>query len=180
EELDAVVADPASDLETECPGVESDPSFQIVDIDAHAHAGHGRTFSTIGDRIFLEGEPPEEYRVGAMANLSIWSFPTRVVFGPGAARETGNEATRLGAAKALIVTDKGLVAPVEEALRKAGVDVTIFSDVDPNPVEKNVVDGVRAYRQSGAALIVAVGGGSPLDVGKIIRLKARPGVTDRH
>src|SRR5262245_58937406 len=119
-----------------------------------------------------------------MANVSIWSFPTRVVFGAGAVRETGNEAKRLGAAKALIVTDKGvvatgLVAPVEEALRKVGVDVTIFADVDPNPVEKNVVDGVRAYRQSGAELIVAVGGGSPLDVGKIIRLKARPGVHER-
>jgi alcohol dehydrogenase class IV len=119
-----------------------------------------------------------------MANLSIWSFPTRVVFGAGAARETGNEAKRLGAAKALIVTDKGvvatgLVAPVEEALRKAGLDVAIFSDVDPNPVEKNVTEGVLAYRQSGAELIVAVGGGSPLDVGKIIRLKARPGVHER-
>jgi 4-hydroxybutyrate dehydrogenase len=120
-----------------------------------------------------------------MASLSIWSFPTRVVFGAGAARETGNEAKRLGAAKALVVTDAGvvatgLVAPIEEALRKAGVEVTIFSGVDPNPVEKNVADGVLAYRQSGAELIVAVGGGSPLDVGKIIRLKARPGVHERR
>jgi alcohol dehydrogenase class IV len=119
-----------------------------------------------------------------MANLAIWSYPTRVVFGAGAARETGNEAKRLGAAKALIVTDKGvvasgLVALVEEALVKAGVDVTIFAGVDPNPVEKNVDEGVKAYRQSGAELIVAVGGGSPLDVGKIIRLKARPGVHER-
>src|SRR5689334_6944072 len=113
-----------------------------------------------------------------MANLAIWSYPTRVVFGAGAARETGNEAKRLGAAKALIVTDKGvvasgLIAPVQEALEKAGIDVAIFAGVDPNPVEKNVEEGVSAYRQSGAELIVAVGGGSPLDVGKIIRLKAK-------
>jgi alcohol dehydrogenase class IV len=119
-----------------------------------------------------------------MANLAIWSFPTRVVFGAGAAHETGNEAKRLGAAKALVVTDKGvvatgLVAPVEKALRDAGVDVEIFSAVDPNPIEKNVVEGVLAFRKSGAELIVAVGGGSPLDVGKIIRLKARPGVHER-
>src|SRR5262245_32861285 len=119
-----------------------------------------------------------------MANLAIWSFPTRVVFGAGAARETGNEAKRVGAAKAPIVTDKGvvatgLVAPVEKALREAGVDVEIFDGVDPNPIEKNVADGVLAYRRSGAELIVAVGGGSPLDVGKIIRMKARPGVHER-
>src|SRR5258706_14205294 len=99
-----------------------------------------------------------------MANLVIWSYPTRVVFGVGATHEAGNEAKRLGAGKALIVTDKGvvatgLVAPVEEALRKAGVEVTIFSAVDPNPVEKNVVEGVLASRQSGAELIGAVGGG---------------------
>src|SRR5439155_755095 len=42
-----------------------------------------------------------------MEKLSIWSFPTRVVFGPGAARETGAEARRLGVKKALVVTDKG-------------------------------------------------------------------------
>jgi alcohol dehydrogenase class IV len=55
----------------------------------------------------------------------------------------------------------------------------VFSGVEPNPVEKNVHDGVRAYREARADLIVAVGGGSPLDVGKIIRLKARPGVHER-
>src|SRR5882672_7143233 len=113
-----------------------------------------------------------------MANLAIWSFPTRVLFGAGAAKETGNEAKRLGVSRALLVTDKGVVAagllaPIEEALRKAGLDLATFAGVDPNPIEKNVDDGVFAYRESGADLIVAVGGGSPLDVGKLIRLKAR-------
>ena len=119
-----------------------------------------------------------------MANLAIWSFPTRVVFGAGAARETGREAKRLGVSKALLVTDKGVVAaglltPIEKALREAEIDVATFAGVDPNPIEKNVDDGVFAYRESGAEMIVAVGGGSPLDVGKIIRLKARPGVHER-
>jgi 4-hydroxybutyrate dehydrogenase len=119
-----------------------------------------------------------------MAKVAIWSFPTRVLFGAGAAGETGNEAKRLGVTKALLVTDKGVVAtgllaPVAEAFRKAGILVATFDGVDPNPVEKNVDDGVLAYRESGAELIVAVGGGSPLDVGKIIRLRARPGVHER-
>src|SRR3954447_6803647 len=116
-----------------------------------------------------------------MAKLAIWSYPTRVIFGPGAARETGSEAKRLGVSRVLIVTDPGvvatgLVAPVEESLRKFDIAVATFSGVDPNPIEKNVDDGVRAYRDARAELVVAVGGGSPLDVGKIIRLKARPGV----
>src|SRR5258708_1508273 len=119
-----------------------------------------------------------------MANLAIWSFPTRVVFGPGAASETGKEAKRFGVSKALLVTDKGVVAagllaPIEKALREAEIGVATFDGVDPNPIEKNVDDGVFAYRESGAQMIVAVGGGSPLDVGKIIRLKARPGVHER-
>jgi alcohol dehydrogenase class IV len=119
-----------------------------------------------------------------MGQLSIWSYPTRILFGAGAAAETGNEVKRLGAARALIVTDKGvikagLVAPVEQALASAGIAMTVFTDVDPNPVEKNVHEGVLAYREAKADVIVAVGGGSPLDVGKIIRLKSRPGVHER-
>src|SRR5689334_17752365 len=111
-----------------------------------------------------------------MGQLSIWSYPTRILFGVGAVSETGNEVKRLGAARALIVTDKGvvnagLVAPVEQALASAGVAMTLFTDVDPNPVEKNVHEGVLAYREAKADVIVAVGGGSPLDVGKIIRMK---------
>ena len=120
-----------------------------------------------------------------MGQLSIWSYPTRVLFGVGAVDETGNEVKRLGASRALIVTDMGvvgagLVAPVEQALASAGISMTLFTGVDPNPVEKNVHEGVTAYREAKADIIVAVGGGSPLDVGKIIRLKARPEVDSQN
>ena len=106
-------------------------------------------------------------------SLSIWSFPTRVVFGAGSVAETGAEAKRLGASRALVVADAGVVAagllePVERALVGAGVAVARFTDVEPNPVEKNVHDGVTAYRAAGADVVVAFGGGSPLDVGKLI------------
>ncbi|HEY3592435.1 MAG TPA: iron-containing alcohol dehydrogenase, partial [Polyangiaceae bacterium] len=107
-----------------------------------------------------------------MTTLTYWSFPTRIVFGAGAARETGSEAKRVGATRALIVTDRGVVAtgllqPIEASLKEAGVATTVFADVEPNPVEKNVHDGVKAYREAKADLIVAEGGGSPLDAGKI-------------
>lgn len=110
--------------------------------------------------------------------LSTWSFPTRIVFGAGAVRAAGDEARRLGATRALIVTDKGVVkaglhGPVLAALRGAGVEASIFDGVLPNPIEENVREGVAAFRAAGADLVVALGGGSPLDVGKLIRLGIR-------
>ena len=110
-----------------------------------------------------------------MGQLSTWSFPTRIVFGAGAAKQTGAEATRLGCKHALVVTDKGVVgagllAPIEASLREAGIAWTIFDGVLGNPIEANVHDGVRAFQQAGADLVIAVGGGSPLDVGKLVRL----------
>ncbi|MEO5731925.1 MAG: iron-containing alcohol dehydrogenase, partial [Byssovorax sp.] len=110
-----------------------------------------------------------------MSGIKIWSFPTRVLYGVGAVDKVGEEAKRLGAKRALIVTDKGvvkfgLVAPVEEALHAAGIETAIFDDVLGNPIEKNVHDGVAAFRAHDADIVIAVGGGSPLDVGKLIRL----------
>ncbi len=110
-----------------------------------------------------------------MSGIKIWSFPTRVIYGVGAVDKVGEEAKRLGAKRALIVTDKGvvkfgMVAPIEEALRAAGIETAIFDDVLGNPIEKNVHDGVAAFRAHDADLVIAVGGGSPLDVGKLVRL----------
>ncbi|WP_437339239.1 iron-containing alcohol dehydrogenase [Sorangium sp. So ce394] len=110
-----------------------------------------------------------------MSQFTVWSFPTRILFGAGVVEQTGAEARRLGAARALIVTDKGVVRsgllePVAASLRKEGLEVAVFDDVLGNPVEKNVHDGVAAFRDARADLVVALGGGSPLDVGKLVRL----------
>jgi 4-hydroxybutyrate dehydrogenase len=107
-------------------------------------------------------------------SLSYWSFPTRIVYGNGAIKELGNIAKGLGDT-ALIVTDPGVVkAGVIEAVKKsldaAGVKHETFDGVHPNPYEADVDAGVAAYRKANAKLVVAVGGGSPLDVGKLICL----------
>lgn len=107
--------------------------------------------------------------------MAIWSFPTRIVFGPGAVSTTGAEVKRLSAEKALLVADKGVVRagllePVQKSLQNEGIGFAVFEDVLPNPVEKNVTDGVSAFKDSGADIVIAVGGGSPLDIGKLIRL----------
>jgi alcohol dehydrogenase class IV len=110
-----------------------------------------------------------------MSNVT-WSFPTTVVFGAGSLSVLADHVKRAGAKRALVVCDPGVVkAGIAEKVRKvlegAGVPAAIFDRVDPNPVLKNVVEGVAAYRSHGADIIVSVGGGSPLDAGKLIALK---------
>jgi alcohol dehydrogenase class IV len=109
-------------------------------------------------------------------NLVSWSFPTTIVFGAGAVRVVGDHVKRVGAKRALVVCDAGVVKVgiaerVRSLLEEAGVAAKVFADVDPNPVEKNVSDGIAAYKAHDAGCIVSVGGGSPLDAAKLIALK---------
>jgi 4-hydroxybutyrate dehydrogenase len=117
-----------------------------------------------------------------MSELAVWSFPTTIVFGAGAAATVADHAKRAGGKRALVVCDPGVVKAgiaerVKGILEGGGVPAQIFDKVDPNPVEKNVSDGVEAFKAFRADVVVSVGGGSPLDAGKLIALKtthARP------
>jgi alcohol dehydrogenase class IV len=105
-----------------------------------------------------------------------WSFPTTIVFGNGAITSIPDHARRAGGKRALLVCDPGVVKAklaerVRAVLEGAGVATAIFDKVDPNPIEPNVVDGVAAFKAHKADIIVSVGGGAPLDVGKLIALK---------
>jgi len=107
--------------------------------------------------------------------ISRFSFPTRIVFGPGAVRELGNEARQRGITRPLLVTDRGVAACglAEQILaeaRRAGLAASLFEDVDPNPVEKNVQEGLEAYRRGNCEGVIGLGGGSALDVAKAVRL----------
>ena len=108
--------------------------------------------------------------------MVTWSFPTTIVFGAGAIATLAEHVKRLGAKRALIVCDAGVVKAgiaekVKAALEKGGIVPHVFDKVDPNPVEQNITDGVSAYRAFKADIVVALGGGSPLDAGKLIALK---------
>ena len=110
------------------------------------------------------------------ANLVTWSFPTTIVFGAGAVSTVADHVKRIGAKRALLVCDAGVVKVgiaerVRALLEGGGVAAAVFSAVDPNPVEKNVFDGVAAYKAHSGECIVSVGGGSPLDAAKLIALK---------
>jgi alcohol dehydrogenase class IV len=111
-----------------------------------------------------------------MGELVRWSFPTTIVFGSGAIASVGEHVKRTGAKRALLVADAGVVKVgiaerVRALLEAAGVPTVLFDKVDPNPVEENITAGVAAYRSHGAECVVAVGGGAPLDAGKLIALK---------
>ncbi|MBX3204646.1 MAG: iron-containing alcohol dehydrogenase [Labilithrix sp.] len=105
-----------------------------------------------------------------------WSFPTTVVFGNGSISVLGDHVRRASGKRALLVCDPGVVkaelaARVRKVLEDAGIPTMIFDRVDPNPVLENVTNGVAAFRSHGADIIVSLGGGSPLDAGKLIALK---------
>ncbi len=111
------------------------------------------------------------------SDLVLWSFPTRVVLGEGAAARCGDEAHQLGASRVLIVSDRGIEAagllePVHAALDASGLPHRSALDVSSNPLEAEVLDAARAFTDFGADLVLGVGGGSVLDVAKLVRLAA--------
>ncbi|MGE0152907.1 MAG: iron-containing alcohol dehydrogenase [Reyranellaceae bacterium] len=104
-----------------------------------------------------------------------WNYPTLVRFGIGRIRDLADACKSLGMKRPLLVTDPGLaglpmVASAIAANAKAGLPTGLFSDIQPNPVEKNVTDGVAAFRAGGHDGVIAFGGGSALDSGKAIAM----------
>ncbi|HKT60397.1 MAG TPA: iron-containing alcohol dehydrogenase [Gemmatimonadales bacterium] len=103
------------------------------------------------------------------------NYPTAIKFGAGRVRELADHCRASGITRPLFVTDPGLAAmPMVRAvvgdLERAGLGVAVFSDVRPNPVEANVLAGVKAYKAGAHDGVVAFGGGSGLDVGKLVAL----------
>lgn len=94
-----------------------------------------------------------------------------IVYGPGALQLAGHHARNFGASKALIVTDPGVrqagwTGRVEASLKAEGVPYAVFSEVTPNPKDYEVMAGAEYYRSQECDLILAVGGGSPMDCAK--------------
>lgn len=93
------------------------------------------------------------------------------VYGVGALTQIGRYARNFGARKALVVTDPGVVRSGWVAKALASLDAeniawAVFQDVTANPKDHEVAAGVRFYRDSGCDIIIAVGGGSPMDCAK--------------
>lgn len=102
-----------------------------------------------------------------------WSFPTAIRFGAGRIVELAEACAAAGISRPLFVTDPGLLAlPIAQqavALLKAGgLEPGIFAEVQPNPTDANVEAGIKALRAGGHDGVVAFGGGSALDCGKVV------------
>jgi len=106
-------------------------------------------------------------------NIATFSFPTTILFGPGTIDRLPAELDKRNMKRPLLVTDAGLAAAaIVTRIRGLVPQAPVFAEVDPNPTEKNVLDGVAFYREHGCDSLIGVGGGSPLDAAKAIRLKA--------
>ncbi len=113
-----------------------------------------------------------------------WSYPTAIKFGVGRISELADHCKAVGMTKPLLVTDKALAtlpitAAALDGLETAGLGRAVFSQVDANPTEANLAAGTAAYLSGGHDGIIGFGGGSALDLGKMIALMAhqKPGLT---
>ncbi|RUV10688.1 iron-containing alcohol dehydrogenase, partial [Mesorhizobium sp. M7A.T.Ca.TU.009.01.3.1] len=109
--------------------------------------------------------------------ISKWNYPTTVRFGAGRIKELPEVLAATGIKRPLFVTDPGLaklpvVASTLEILDDAKVPYGVFSEVRPNPVESNLTAGIAVFKKGKHDGVIAFGGGSALDLGKLIAFQA--------
>ena len=102
-----------------------------------------------------------------------WSYPTQILFGNGRVKELSDLLKSNGLKRPLFVTDKGLMSQnitkvTLNHIVKNGFEYSLFSNVDPNPNELNLKDGLQVFREGNYDSVIAFGGGSALDLGKMI------------
>ena len=114
-----------------------------------------------------------------------WQVPTKLIFGPGCSRQTGQELKGLGGTRALLTTDQGVrragvLAGVLESLEAAGVGCAIYDGVEPNPSVQCIEQAVTVYRAEHCDCLLGVGGGSSMDTAKLVgALMTNPSVDIR-
>jgi alcohol dehydrogenase class IV len=108
---------------------------------------------------------------------TIFDTPSRILFGAGSRLRLSEELRRLPVSRVLLVTDEylrgeGVIQSFEERLKSDGIEVTVFSEVQPDPTDRNVAAGLACLRNCAAQAIVAIGGGSVIDAAKVIGVAA--------
>ena len=108
-----------------------------------------------------------------MLAVREFSVPSLILTGSGASQQVGEQCSKRGLQKGLIVTDEtirslGVVPQVEQALSQSGIAYSIYDGVATEPVVEFVEEGLEMYRRDGCDFVLAVGGGSPIDTAKAI------------
>ena len=115
-----------------------------------------------------------------MMSSRTFIMPSVLHVGEYAAIKTGPEAKRIGAQRALIVTDKnildtGCIEPALTSMRESGLAIEMYAGVDSEPTLQHVEEALRIVKEKKCDLIVGCGGGSPMDVAKAISVLATNG-----
>jgi alcohol dehydrogenase class IV len=108
---------------------------------------------------------------------ATWSYPTQIRFGAGRIAEIADACATAGIAKPLLVTDRGLAglpitARTLDLMERAGLGRALFAEVDPNPTEANLAAGIDVFKADGHDGVIAFGGGSGLDLAKMVAFMA--------
>lgn len=106
--------------------------------------------------------------------MSLIQYLTQITLAPGAVRSLSETLRGLGVQRPLLVTDAGITrTPAFEAVRQAaGEGVAVYAETPPNPTEDAVHDALAVYRHARCDGVVALGGGSPIDLSKAVALLA--------
>lgn len=112
-----------------------------------------------------------------MTLTANWSYPTAIKFGAGRIAELPQACAQAEITNPLLVTDRGLAEmaitrDTLDLMQAAGLGRAVFAEVDANPTEVNLAAGVETYRAGGHDGVVAFGGGSGLDLGKMVAFMA--------
>lgn len=113
-------------------------------------------------------------------NEFTFSVPQNIIVGKGSLAKLPEVAEKLGGKKAFIISGPhlnkmGIVQSCADAMRAKGIESSVFTETEGNPSVETVDKASAAYKESGADFIVALGGGSPMDVAKAVGVVARYG-----
>jgi alcohol dehydrogenase class IV len=109
--------------------------------------------------------------------LFTFQVKTKIVFGLNSLDELGAEVKALGAQRALVVTDQGIVKAglldeIGQALASAGVKYDVFDEIESNPKDTTLVQGAEYARANATDVLIGLGGGSSIDAAKGIAVMA--------